>query len=122
MAEDPDPSVQSIEVPKSSGIDIGSGNFSGLKKPEMLMFIGGNTSSSLAGQIFLWTDPRRRLLQTLASFAAISFAKFANVEVFRDEDSYPLEGKGLLTRRNDSNFTTTQREVKPWRNTQPPLF
>ncbi len=34
------------------GIDIGSGSFSRLEKPEILMFIGGSTSSYLAGEIW----------------------------------------------------------------------
>ncbi len=35
-----------------SGIDMGSPSFSGLKKPEILMFVGGSTSSYLAGEIW----------------------------------------------------------------------
>ena len=34
------------------GIDLGSGSFSRLEKPEILMFIGGGTSSYLAGEIW----------------------------------------------------------------------
>ena len=34
------------------GIDMGSGSFSRLEKPEVLMFIGGSTSSYLAGEIW----------------------------------------------------------------------
>ncbi len=35
-----------------TGIDMGSSSFENLKKPEVLMFIGGSASSSLAGEIW----------------------------------------------------------------------
>lgn len=41
-----------------SGIDIGSSNFSALKKPEILMFIEGGTSSADAGEIWHLFDTR----------------------------------------------------------------
>ena len=49
------------------GIDMGSGSFSRLEKPEVLMFIEGSTSSSLAGEIWHLFDQNYNIPITNAS-------------------------------------------------------
>ena len=54
------------------GIDMGSGSFSRLEKPEILMFIGGSTSSSLAGEIWHLFDQNYHIPITNAPSDRIS--------------------------------------------------
>jgi hypothetical protein len=48
------------------GIDLGSNRFVDLKKPEVLLFVGGNTSSGDAGEIWHLFDQRYQIPLTLA--------------------------------------------------------
>lgn len=48
------------------GIDIGSSSFENLKKPEILMFIGGSASSYMAGEIWHLFDQNYRMPITCA--------------------------------------------------------
>ena len=54
------------------GIDMGSGSFSRLEKPEILMFIGGSTSSYLAGEIWHLFDQNYHIPITNAPSDRIS--------------------------------------------------
>jgi len=54
------------------GIDMGSGSFSRLEKPEVLMFIGGSTSSYLAGEIWHLFDQNYHIPITNAPSDRIS--------------------------------------------------
>ncbi len=48
-----------------TGIDLGSNSFSALNKPEMLMFVGGSTSSRDAGEIWHLFDQRYSIPVTM---------------------------------------------------------
>ena len=54
------------------GIDVGSGSFSRLEKPEVLMFIGGSTSSYIAGEIWHLFDQNYHIPITNAPSDRIS--------------------------------------------------
>lgn len=55
------------------GIDMGSGSFSPLEKPEILMFIEGSTSSTMAGEIWHLFDQNYQIPVTNASCDRIGF-------------------------------------------------
>ncbi len=65
-----------------SGIDMGSGSFSKLDKPEILMFIEGSTSASLAGEIWHLFDQNYNIPITNASsdrLSSIDLNRYNNV-------------------------------------------
>ena len=65
-----------------TGIDMGSGSFSRLDKPEILMFIEGSTSASLAGEIWHLFDQNYHIPITNASsdrLSSIDLNRYNNV-------------------------------------------
>jgi len=65
-----------------SGIDLGSNSFSRLYKPEVLMFTGGGTRSSAAGEIWHLFDQNYKIPLTLAStdrMGSIDMGRYNNI-------------------------------------------
>jgi hypothetical protein len=64
------------------GIDMGSGSFKRLEKPEILMFIGGSTSSYLAGEIWHLFDQNYHIPITNAQsdrLSSIDLNRYNNI-------------------------------------------
>ncbi len=66
----------------SKGIDLGSNSFVKLKKPEILEFVGGSTSSASAGEIWHLFDQRYKIPVTIAetsSLVSIDISKYNTI-------------------------------------------
>ena len=111
----------------SSGIDLGSGNISTLKKPRVLMIIGDGVSSYEAGEVWHLLDTRMHMPITkvqIRQFSRIEFHKY-NVMVmvsgnYNELDSvkqqkikdWVSQGNTLITIRNASSWIIKQKLVK----------
>jgi hypothetical protein len=65
-----------------TGIDLGSNSFAALKKPEILLFVGGSASSRDAGEIWHMFDQRYSIPVTLVetkSLRSINLSKYNTV-------------------------------------------
>jgi len=107
------------------GIDIGSGSFSRLEKPEILMFIGGSTSSYLAGEIWHLFDQNYHIPITNAPsdrLRSIDLSRYNNIILpggsFRewDEDDVQklkawVENGGILVACKDATKWAAKNEL-----------
>jgi hypothetical protein len=120
--------IHSVETGySSSGIDLGSGNISKLKKPSVLMIIGDGISSYEAGEVWHLLDTRMHMPVTkvqIRHFDRIEFHKY-NVMVmvsgsYHQLDSIKQEkikswvsdGNTLITIRNANSWIIKQKLVK----------
>ncbi len=107
------------------GIDIGSSSFSRLEKPEILMFIGGSTSSYLAGEIWHLFDQNYHIHITNAPsdrIGSIDLNRYNNIilpggslKEWSSSDVQKLktwvEGGGILIACKDASKWATKNEL-----------
>ena len=117
------------------GIDLGSNSFVSLNKPEILLFIGGSTSSRDAGEIWHLFDQRYQITVTIAetkSLGSMNLTKYNTVILpggsYREWDKSDVErlklwatqGRNIIAyksatswaSKNDLGKTTFKKGVK----------